>query len=70
MTPDPAFIWVGFVDEHEAVHEMRLTADTAPAVRERGWMVLDEAACPTPAHVRTKPDATGHSDPDDEDDGA
>lgn len=70
MTPTPALIYVGFVDEFGIVHELRLTPDTAPAARARGWMVLDELTCPTPAHVRTRPDATGHSDPDDEDDGA
>lgn len=61
MTPDPAFIYVGYVDEYEAVHELRITLDGAAAARERGFMVLDEQICPTPAHVRTRPDATGYS---------
>ena len=64
---DPRFVTVGFIDEHESVHELRITLDGVTAARERGWMVLDEQTCPTPVHVRTRPDATGHSGGDDDD---
>lgn len=60
------FVWAGFVDV-DGLHEMAITPEAAGKARGQGWLVLDEHACPTPAHVRTKPDATGHSGGDDDD---
>lgn len=37
-------VWVGFVDDFEVLHELHISADGVPAARERGWMVLTEAA--------------------------
>ena len=63
------FVYAGFVDG-VGVHEVRITPDAAPAALERGWTVLDEALIGVPVCV-SKPDATGHSGPeDDDDDGA
>jgi len=64
------FVTVGYVDEHEEAHEMQITRDCIPAARERGWLVLDEPLCGVPV-MASKPDATGYSGPeDDDDDGA
>lgn len=68
---DPAFVLVGMVDDHGEAHEMRITRDAIPAAMERGWLVLDEAMHGLAVQVRTRPDATGYSGPeDDDDDGA
>lgn len=64
-------IWAGRVDVLGDIREVQIPADTADKARALGWMVLDDALCAVPAHVRTRPDATGHSGPeDDDDDGA
>lgn len=69
MTPDPDFVTVGYVDECEMVHELRITRDGIGAAVARGWLVLDAAALGMAVPVRSKPDATGCSR-EDEDDGA
>lgn len=44
MAPDALrFIRVGYVDEFEIVHDIRITEDAAQTARENGWMVLDDA---------------------------
>lgn len=67
---ESSFVTVGYVDERQECHEMQVTRDCIPAATERGWLVLDEAVLGLPVRV-SKPDATGYSGPeDDDDDGA
>ena len=61
-------VWAGLVDV-DGLHELAIAPEGAAEARSQGWLVLDEATCPSPAHVRTRPDATGYSG-DDDDDGA
>ena len=60
-------VWAGLVDV-DGLHEMAIAPEGAVEARAQGWLVLDEQTCPTPAPVRSKPDATGYSE--DDDDGA
>ncbi len=57
-------VWAGMVDV-DGLHELAIAPDSAAEARAQGWLVLDEQACPTPAYVRTRPDATGYSGGDD-----
>ena len=57
----PAFVTVGLVDEHGEHHAMSITSDAVPIAQQQGWHVL----APT---LTTKPDATGYSGPEDDDD--
>ena len=57
-------VWAGMVDV-DGLHEMPIDPDAAGKARAQGWLVLDEQTCPTPVHVRTRPDATGYSGGDD-----
>jgi len=63
-------VFVGMVDDVQDVHEMRITRDAIQAATDRGWLALDEAHHGLAVPVRTRPDATGYSSPEDEDDGA
>lgn len=59
-------VWAGLVDVDD-LHEMPIAPEVAGKARAQGWLVLDEQTCQTPVHVRTRPDATGHSGGDDDD---
>jgi len=64
-------VWAGLVDPLGEVRELQIPSDAAPEARAQGWLVLDDATCPAPVPVRSQPDATGYSSPeDDDDDGA
>ena len=59
-----AFALAGYVDDAGDTQTMAIPVAAAPIARAQGWMVLE------PPTVTTRPDATGYSGPEDEDDGA
>lgn len=52
----PRFVYVGYVDEHAVLHELRVTEDAVAAAVARGWMALDDSVCDVAAHQRHDPE--------------
>ena len=52
----PRFVYVGYVDEHAVLHELRVTEDAVAAAVARGWMALDGSVCAAPVRPRHEPE--------------